>query len=116
MNYISLFRNLKSREIDEFKIYIENLQDYESTILIHDIPFQKYKIEYVVDNKYTFLSIKTNDENHYFNLLLNHNYLMLRNNLNLQTLDYYKEDVFKKRVLKIVKDLNDLFPSLFYIN
>ena len=116
MNYISLFRNLKPCEIDEFKEYIKKLEDYESTIYIHDIPFQKYKIEYDVDNKYTFVSIKTNDENHYFNLLLNDNYLMLRNNLNLQTLGYYKEDVFKKRVQKIVKDLNDLFPSLFYIN
>ena len=116
MNYISLLRNLKPSEINEFKKYIENLEDYESIILIHDIPFQKYKIEYNVDNKYTFLSVKTNDENHYFNLLLNDNYLMLRNNLNIQTLDYYKEDVFKRRVQKIVKDLNDLFPSLFYIN
>lgn len=116
MNYISLFRNLKPCEIDEFKEYIKKLEDYESTIYIHDIPFQKYKIEYDVDNKYTFVSIKTNDENHYFNLLLNDNYLMLRNNLNLQTLGYYKEDVFKKRVQKIVEDLNDLFPSLFFMN
>ena len=116
MNYISLFRNLKQPEIIEFKKYIEKLEDYESTILIHDIPFQKYKIDYEVNNKFTYLSIKTNDETHYFNLLLDDNYLMLRNNLNLQTLDYYQEDVFKKRVQKIVKDLNDLFPSLFYIN
>ena len=48
--------------------------------------------------------------------LLNNDYLMLRNNLNLQTLGYYKEDVFKKRVQKIVEDLNDLFPSLFFMN